>query len=137
MPKVGDKQFPYTEEGIAAAQAESEATGLPIEEDDMTSELPQEEIEAVEEEAPQEEAEAAPLSEEILTKVFEVVFGEPFDSGDEDAQEQMQLLSSLLATDPELSAKLDSGELTISEFAIQLYRTMEEKRAVRSAEQAQ
>ena len=49
----------------------------------------------------------------------------------------MQLLSSLLATDPELSAKLESGELTISEFAIQLYRTMEEKRAVRSAEQAQ
>ena len=55
MPKVGDKQFPYPEECMAAAQAESEATGLPIEEDDMASELPQEEMMEAPEEAPEEE----------------------------------------------------------------------------------
>ena len=30
MPKVGNKEFPYTPEGIAAAQAESQDTGIPI-----------------------------------------------------------------------------------------------------------
>jgi hypothetical protein len=30
MPKVGDKEFPYTPEGKAAAQAESQDKGIPI-----------------------------------------------------------------------------------------------------------
>ena len=30
MPKVGFKQFPYTEEGIAEAESYSEATGVPV-----------------------------------------------------------------------------------------------------------
>ena len=31
MPKVGDKEFPYDEEGLAAAEAEAARTGLPVE----------------------------------------------------------------------------------------------------------
>jgi len=30
MPRVGTKQFPYTEEGIQQARAESRMTGIPI-----------------------------------------------------------------------------------------------------------
>ena len=30
MPKVGDKEFPYTPEGMAAAKAESENMGIPV-----------------------------------------------------------------------------------------------------------
>ena len=30
MPKVGLKDFPYTEEGVAQAESYSEATGIPI-----------------------------------------------------------------------------------------------------------
>ena len=30
MPKVGDEEFAYTDEGIAAAQEKSEVTGIPI-----------------------------------------------------------------------------------------------------------
>mgnify|MGYP003135531960 CR=1 FL=1 len=30
MPKVGFKQFPYTEQGIAEAESYSEATGVPV-----------------------------------------------------------------------------------------------------------
>lgn len=30
MPKVGDKEFPYTPEGIAAAKAESQNMGIPV-----------------------------------------------------------------------------------------------------------
>ena len=31
MPKVGDKHFPYTEEGMRMAEEYSQMTGLPIE----------------------------------------------------------------------------------------------------------
>ena len=30
MPKVGDKEFPYTPEGMAAAKAESKNMGIPV-----------------------------------------------------------------------------------------------------------
>ena len=30
MPKVGPKHFPYTPQGVAEAEAYSEATGIPI-----------------------------------------------------------------------------------------------------------
>tara|TARA_Y100000296_G_C4933428_1_gene137788 strand:+ start:57 stop:230 length:174 start_codon:yes stop_codon:yes gene_type:complete len=30
MPKVGQKHFPYTPQGVAEAEAYSEATGIPI-----------------------------------------------------------------------------------------------------------
>ena len=30
MPKIGDKEFPYTPEGIAAAKAESQDIGIPM-----------------------------------------------------------------------------------------------------------
>ena len=132
MPRVGDKEFPYTEEGMAAAEAEAAATGLEIEADDAASQLPQEEIAPPEEEVPEEAAE----DEAIMGQLFEVVFGAAYDPDSPEAQEQMQQLTDLLSSDPRLTAALASGELSVSEFAIQLYRVMEEKRATRSAEQA-
>ena len=141
MPKVGDKEFPYTEEGMAAAEAEAAATGLEIEIDDAASQLPQEEIappeEEVLEEAVEETEEPAEMPDEaIMGQLFEVVFGTAYDPDSPEAQEQMQQLMDLLSSDPRLTAALASGELSVSEFAIQLYRVMEEKRATRAAEQA-
>lgn len=141
MPRVGDKEFPYTEEGMAAAEAEAAATGLEIEADDAASQLPQEEIappeEEVAEEAVEETEEPAEMPDEaIMGQLFEVVFGAAYDPDSPEAQEQMQQLTDLLSSDPRLTAALASGELSVSEFAIQLYRVMEEKRATRSAEQA-
>ena len=141
MPRVGDKEFPYTEEGMAAAEAEAAATGLEIEIDDAASQLPQEEIappeEEVLEEAVEETEDPAEMPDEaIMGQLFEVVFGAAYDPDSPEAQEQMQQLMDLLSSDPRLTAALASGELSVSEFAIQLYRVMEEKRATRSAEQA-
>ncbi len=142
MPKVGDKQFPYTEEGMAAAEAEAAATGLEIEADDAASQLPQEEMmdapeEEVAEEAVEETEEPAEMPDEaVMGQLFEVVFGTAFDADNPEAQEQMQQLMDILSADPRLTAALASGELSVSEFAIQLYRVMEEKRATRAAEQA-
>jgi len=136
MPKVGDKEFPYTEEGMAAAQAEAEATGLPIEEDDMASQLPQEEIESEEpaaEEMMEEPQEGSLPSEEIISEVYSVVFGDAFNPGDENSEEQMEMLKSILSADPKLSQMLSSGEMTISDFAVNLYRMMDDKRAALEA----
>ena len=141
MPRVGDKEFPYTEEGMAAAEAEAAATGLEIEIDDAASQLPQEEIappeEEMLEEAVEETGEPAEMPDEaIMGQLFEVVFGAAYDPDSPEAQEQMQQLMDLLSSDPRLTAALASGELSVSEFAIQLYRVMEEKRATRATEQA-
>jgi len=38
MPEVGNKKYPYTEEGMAAAKAESEKTGIPMKDGSMRSE---------------------------------------------------------------------------------------------------
>jgi len=140
MPRVGDKEFPYTEEGMAAAEAEAAATGLEIEIDDAASQLPQEEIappeEEVAEEVVEETEEPAEMPDEaVMGQLFEVVFGTAFDADNPEAQEQMQQLMDLLSSDPRLTAALASGELSVSEFAIQLYRVMEEKRATRSVGQ--
>ena len=134
MPKVGDKQFPYTEEGMAAAQAESEATGLPIEEDDMASELPQEEMMEAPEEAPEEEMQGELPSDDIINQVYEVVFGSAYQEGEEDAEEQMSALRDILSSDPKLSSMLSSGEMTMSDFAVKLYRMMDDKQAAMKAQ---
>ena len=135
MPKVGDKQFPYTEEGMAAAQAESEATGLPIEEDDMASELPQEEMMEAPEEAPEEEMQGELPSDDIINQVYEVVFGSAYQEGKEDADEQMSALRDILSSDPKLSSMLSSGEMTMSDFAVKLYRMMDDKQAAIKAQE--
>jgi hypothetical protein len=121
---------------MAAAQAEAEATGLPIEEDDMASQLPQEEIESEEpaaEEMMEEPQEGSLPSEEIISEVYSVVFGDAFNPGDENSEEQMEMLKSILSADPKLSQMLSSGEMTISDFAVNLYRMMDDKRAALEA----
>jgi len=102
MPKVGEKEFEYDEEGMAEAEAEAAATGQDV-----------------------EQAEPVLPDKDTLVEVFEVVAGEPLDESDEAHVEIMQQIVLLLAQDPELSEALASGEMTVSEFAINLYREME------------
>ena len=102
MPKVGDKEFEYDEEGMAAAEAEAAKSGQDV-----------------------EQAEPVLPDKDTLIEIFEVVAGEPLDENDEAHAEIMQQIVILLGQDPELSGALASGEMTVSEFAIQLYRDME------------
>jgi len=103
MPKVGKKEFEYDEEGIAAAEAEAANTGQDV-----------------------EQAEPVLPDKETLVEIFEVVTGEPLDENDEEHVAMMQQIVILLSQDPELSAALASGEMSVSEFAIKLYRDMEQ-----------
>ncbi len=118
MPKVGDKEFPYTEEGMAAAE---EAAAL----DQILAGLPEEvpDEEAVAPEAEAELPEGMP-DEETVMAIFEETFGEAFDENSPEDAQKLEFILTVLASDPELAAALASGEISIAEFAIQLYRMM-------------
>ena len=104
MPKVGKKEFEYDEEGMAAAEAE-----------------------AAKQETPEETPEVQLPSEEILEQIFEVIAGTEFNDADQGHLAVMQQIILLLQQDPELSQDLASGDITVSQFALKLYRDMEEQ----------
>ena len=140
MPRVGDKEFPYTEEGMAAAEAEAAATGNPhggVDEaavleqllEELPTEVPEEEgalEEALAEAEPEAEMELPEdmPDEETVMQIFEEVFGSAFDDNSPEDIQKLEFILQELAVDPELVAGLASGEISISEFAIQLYRKM-------------
>ena len=103
MPKVGEKEFEYDEEGMAAAEAEAAETGQDVDQANVV--LP---------------------DEGTLEEIFEVVAGEEFNEADARHMEIMGQVIALLTQNPELSEALASGDMTVSEFAIKLYRDMEQ-----------
>ncbi len=74
-----------------------------------------------------EQAEPVLPDKDTLVEIFEVVTGEPLDENDEAHAAMMQQIVILLSQDQELSKALASGEMTVSEFAIKLYRDMEKQ----------
>ena len=129
MPKVAGQQYPYTPEGVAAAEAAAAELGeeetnadkvldeivgtLPEEGDDLSvEEIPEEVIEPEEVQMP---------SDEIIAELYETLYGEPFDESEE-AQEQFQDLQVLLSEMPELAAAIAAGEISPSEAAIVIFR---------------
>mgnify|MGYP001202772259 FL=1 len=138
MPKVGDKEFPYTEEGMAAAEAEAAAMEQPAMDEvamleqllnELPTEVPDEEgalEEAMAEAEPEAEMELPEdmPEEETVMQIFEEVFGNAFDDSSPEDIQKLEFILMELASDPELVAGLSSGEISISEFAIQLYRKM-------------
>jgi len=138
MPRVGDKEFPYTEEGMAAAEAEAAAMEQPAMDEaamleqllnELPTEVPDEEgalEEAMAEAEPEAEMELPEdmPEEETVMQIFEEVFGNAFDDSSPEDIQKLEFILMELASDPELVAGLSSGEISISEFAIQLYRKM-------------
>ena len=138
MPRVGDKEFPYTEEGMAAAEAEAAAMEQPAMDEaavleqlleELPTEVPDEEgaLEEAMAEAEPEAEMALPEDmpdEQTVMQVFEEVFGNAFDDNSPEDIQKLEFILQELAVDPELAAGLASGEVSISEFAIQLYRKM-------------
>lgn len=125
MPKVGDKEFPYTEEGMAAAEAEAAAL------DQATSALPDEVTpgdvteEVVAENPVVGEEVAPPLDDAVMAQLFEALFDENFDPDNPQAVEMMDQIQSFLDSNPEVAEALASGGVTVDQFAIMLRRSME------------
>ena len=105
MPKVGNKKFKYDEEGIAAAQAEASNTGQGMETDESN------------------------MIDEVLANLPED--GEPMENPEMEAptsmedQQKLQQIRSVLDSDPAMVQALASGDASMTEFAIQLYRGQE------------
>jgi len=138
MPKVGEKEFEYDEEGMAEAEAEAANTGQNVEvaaEQDTssmidkimeditpeTSEEPNSVDEALESQTEEATPETTP-DEGLMLQLFEIVYGGSFDPASEEDQQRLQQIQSILANDPEAAEKLKSGELSMTEFAIRVHR---------------
>ena len=87
------------------------------------AELPEQQMEMAEQ--PMDQSEVILPDKDKLVELFEVVTGEPLEN-DESHAEMMQQIVILLSQDPELSSALASGEMTVAEFALQLFREMEQ-----------
>ena len=124
MPEVKGKDFPYTPEGIAAAEAEAAAI------DQATQDLPNQNTpadaaEMAAAEMPTVEAEVGePLDEAIMAQLFEALFAEAFDPDDPEAVEMMAQIQSFLDANPQVSSAIASGEVTLDQFALMLRRSM-------------
>jgi hypothetical protein len=88
------------------------------------ADLPEQQMEMAEK--PMDQSEVILPDKDKLVELFEVVTGEPLDENDEAHAEMMQQIVILLSQDPELSSALASGEMTVAEFALQLFREMEQ-----------
>lgn len=144
MPKVGDKEFPYDEEGIAAAEAEAARTGLPVDNtgegdqatmiDEIMAQLPEEgeeppaepagaEVPAEAMEEVLDAEEPAPLPDEgLMMQLFQVVYGADYDPSSPEDQQRMSEIQSVLESDPTMAEGLMSGDVSMTEFALRLYR---------------
>ncbi len=152
MPKVGNKEFAYDEEGIAAAEAEAAKTGEPSPNDSFMEavtaglaeaenapaeaaegEIPQEALDemlAAGEQAVTEEAAEQGDADDVSIRLFNEVFGADYNPEDGSHQEQMDQIQGLLAENPELAEKLSlprdhPDRVTDSEFAMMFFRGLE------------
>ena len=143
MPEVAGQQFPYTEEGVAAAEeaaGDVQSAEQPIDEqallEQVMSEIPAEdaEPEVAPEGEPEEDVAAEGVPErgidepvvmpspEVLADLFEVVFGDNFDADDEVDSNKMSSIEAFLSSDPVLSEAVAAGEVGLTEVALKFYR---------------
>jgi len=132
MPRVGDKEFPYTEEGMAAAEAEAAAMEQPAMDEEaaleeLLAQIPMEGEEPPAEEAGEELPEESPIvmpEAGTMAELFEVIFGDSFDAEDPSDAERMSQVESMLASDPVLAEAVAAGEVSLTEVALQFYRAL-------------
>ena len=132
MPKVGDKEFPYTEEGMAAAEAEAAAMEQPAMDEEaaleeLLAQIPMEGEEPPAEEAGEEMPDESPIvmpEAGTMAELFEVIFGDSFDAEEPSDAERMSQVESMLASDPVLAEAVAAGEVSLTEVALQFYRAL-------------
>ena len=60
--------------------------------------------------------------EGMMMQLFEIVHGGAYDASSPVDQQRLAQIESLLSQDPDLLGKLNSGEMSMTEFAIRVYR---------------
>ena len=139
MPTVGKKKFKYDEEGIAAAEAEAASTeqemdmvgkvddtlsGLDIAEEPPEPEMA-DDMQPTPVEEMTEEAEESGLPDQgMLMQLFRIVYREDFDPANQTHQTQLSVIEDTLDDNPEMAEKLKDGEMTMTDFALRVYKGM-------------
>tara|TARA_R100001509_G_scaffold132684_2_gene86199 strand:- start:2365 stop:2859 length:495 start_codon:yes stop_codon:yes gene_type:complete len=140
MPTVGKKKFDYDKEGMAAAEAEAAATGQDVESNDaalnvIIGALPAAADEPMAEPAPEPMAEPAPegggeppanLPEaNVMFDLYRAIHGADFDPASPVSMEQMSQIEGVLAENPQVVQGLMSGEVSLTEAALVLFRNVD------------
>ena len=138
MPTVGKKKFKYDEEGMAAAEAEAAESGQEM---SMVDQNPSNMIDKLMEALPEEDApetastldealemqteEATPMTgpdEGMIMQLYQIVYGAPYDPSSPMDQQKLFQIEDILSKDPDALEQLKSGEMSMTEFAIRVYR---------------
>lgn len=140
MPKVGKKHFAYDEEGMAAAEAEAAATGQEVGSDEaalnvIIGALPAAAGEPAPEPAPEAEPAPAPAEggeapadlpgADVMFDLYKAIHGADFDPESPVSMEQMSQIEGVLAQNPQVVQGLMSGEVSLTEAALVLFRNVD------------
>ena len=135
MPTVGNKKFNYDKEGMEAAELEAQQTGQDMDMvdkvDDTLSRLDMastEDVPETTEEVLTEEPEVTPEDavpdEGMLMQLFRIVYREDFDPANQKHQSQLSIIESTLDQNPEMVKELKAGDMSMTDFAIRVYKGM-------------
>ena len=135
MPTVGNKKFNYDKEGMEAAELEAQQTGQDMsmvdKVDDTLSRLDMastedapETTEEVLTEEPEVTPEDAVPDEGMLMQLFRIVYREDFDPANQKHQSQLSIIESTLDQNPEMVKELKAGDMSMTDFAIRVYKGM-------------
>ena len=135
MPTVGNKKFNYDKEGMEAAELEAQQTGQDMDMvdkvDDTLSRLDMastedapETTEEVLTEEPEVTPEDAVPDEGMLMQLFRIVYREDFDPANQKHQSQLSIIESTLDQNPEMVKELKAGDMSMTDFAIRVYKGM-------------
>ena len=135
MPTVGNKKFKYDEEGMEAAKMEAEQggeemdvvdkvddtlSGLEMEEPEEVSEAPNESLEEDVESSPEDSV----PDEGMLMQLFRIVYRQDYDPSNQKHQSQLSIIESTLNQNPEMVKDLKQGDMSMTDFAIKVYKGM-------------
>ena len=141
MPTVGKKKFKYDEEGMAAAEAEAAESGQEMsmvdkvddtlsgldiaEEEPQQPEMMADNMQPSPVEEMAEEAEESGMPDQgMLMQLFRIVYREDFDPSNQVHQTQLSVIENTLEDNPEMAEKLKDGEMTMTDFALRVYKGM-------------
>ncbi len=136
MPTVGKKKFKYDEEGMAAAEAEAVDSGQEMsmvdKVDDTLSdlEMPEQDIAMPDEMEPsvdemaEEEPETDVPDQGLLMQLFRIVYRQDYDPNNQKHQSQLSVIESTLDQNPEMASRLKDGEMSMTDFALRVYKGM-------------
>jgi len=77
-----------------------------------------------EDEAPETDSESPEADEGLLMQLFKVVYREDFDPANSIHSSQLESIKATLEENPEMAEALESGEMSMADFALQVLKSV-------------